>query len=357
MSPSSRRSLFGKQHSEGQDAISRDLSADDCIAIMSEEGAQKHGYDFFEYLHETLLMMDSPPDSPEWPSLKRSPSWGSAPVEDRWLLETNYRAAAAHHARVWNACMGLLTKMIDAVKEMELERCVKLNSILLVALPLERRMLLEMREVHETVVSEFLCIRHDRQHLSESIESMIEHHARLLRHRDSDHRSSILNRSRQLDLDLMMDTTEHLEPEATYGITHQAMVVERSVGLRSWKTTLAVVTVDRFMHLFDVSFIPDITVGSSTTEAFDQLLPNDDFHDGAPLAPREEKLLKHLNPVSSVDLRNCRISSVDKGSVEVTEVYAGLFREKVMRRFFLRGEPEDLDSWKRFLKGKAKVLV
>jgi hypothetical protein len=148
---------------------------------------------------------------------------------------------------------------------------------------------------------------------------------------------------------VLTDTAEPLEPEATYGITHHAIVVERAVGLRAWKTTLAVVTIDRYMHLFDVSFHPEITIDSSTSEAFDMLLPDEDFHNGMPIIPREEKLLKHLAPICSIDLRNCNISSKGAETIEVTESCAGLFGRKVARRFVLRGEPEDLASWKHFL--------
>lgn len=229
--------------------------------------------------------------------------------------------------------------MNEAVIDIEVERSMKLSSLLLVALPLERRMFLEAKEVHQSVVEELLGIRHDKQYLTESIESMFDHHARILRQRDSDHKSSILNRSRRLAPD-PTNITEPLESEETYGITHQAMVAERSVGLRSWKISLVVVTVDHFMHLFDLSSFPEITLGSSEAEAFDFLLPDDDFSDDVPIVPRTDKLLKYLEPVSSVDLRSCTISSLENGSgVEVTERQAGLFRDKVVRRFFLRGKP------------------
>lgn len=348
----SHRSLFGTMPSEEQLLVSRDICADDCISILNEDSSRMKGTEFFEHIRATLLTQNV--TSLELPSLSRSPSSASPSVEDRWLLESNYRAAALHREVVWNTCLSLLSRMNKAVKDIELERGMKLNSMLLVALPLERRMFLEAKDVHQSVVDELLRIRHDRQYLSDSIESMIDHHARILRHRDSDHKSSILNRSRQLSID-PTNTSEPLEAEKTYGITHQAMVAERSVGLRSWKTTLVVVTMDLYMHLFDVSFIPDITLGSSATEGFDFLLPNDDFSDYMPIVPRTEKLLKHLRPVSSVDLRNCTVSDVDKGSAEVIEKHVGLFRDKIVRRLTLRCKPHDLASWKHFLARARKV--
>lgn len=365
---SSLQSLSGRGRKDGlpttpssrrRKEISSDITSDQCMSIITmKEGAQKHGKEFFEYLSDALLSKDAPIESPGWPSLQPSPSYESPCIDDRWLLETNYRAAVTHQALVWDACLGLLNKMNDAAKDIELERCVKLNSMLLVALPLERRMLLEMREVHESVVQEFLVIRHDKQHLSDSIDGMIDRHARLLRRRDSDHKSFILNKSRQLAPDLT-NPSEGLEPEGTYGITHQAMVVERSVGLRSWKCTLAVVTIDRVLHLFDISFVPGIAVGSSATEAFDKLLPDDDFPEGVPLVPRKEKLLKYLSPITTVNLRNCCISSRGIESIEVTETYSyvGLFRDKATRRFFLRGESEDLARCRQFLKRIGCRLV
>jgi hypothetical protein len=354
LSPSSRRSVFGRQSSRGDLVLFRDLSADDCVAIMAQGGSQKHGLEFFDHLSESLLTKNAASQSPEWPSLSRSPSTSSlrhSNMDDRWLLESNYRAAATHQALVWNACLGLLTKMSSAVKEIELERCAKLSSSLLVAVPLERRVLLEMREIQEEVVQEFVQIRHDKEYLSESIDETIGHHAQLLLERDCDHKSHILNVSKSLPPDLS-HPTESLEAETTYGITHHAMVVERSVGLRSWKTTMVVATADRYMHLFDTSFIPEITVGSSPNEAFDKLLPNDDFYNRQ-IVPRKDKLLKNLNPVTVVNLRKCRILTIDENTVEVTEKYMGVFRDTATRKFFLRGDPKDLARWKHFLTRKS----
>jgi hypothetical protein len=354
LSPSSRRSVFGRQSSGCDLALSRDLSADDCVAILAQGGSQKHGLEFFEHLSESLLTKNAPSQSPEWPSLSRSRSTSSlrhANIDDRWLFESNYRAAATHQALVWNAYLGLLTKMSSAVKEIELERCAKLSSSLLVAVPLERRVLLEMREIQEEVVQEFVEIRHDSEFLSKSIDETIGHHAQLLLERDSDHKSSVLNVSKSLAPDLS-HPTESLEAETTYGITHHAMVVERFVGLRSWKTTMVVATADRYMHLFDTSFIPDITVGSSPNEAFDKLLPDDDFYNRH-IVPRKDKLLKNLSPVTVVNLRKCRILTIDETTVEVTEKYMGVFRDTATRKFFLRGETEDLARWKHFLTRKS----
>ena len=343
-------SSFRKVPSNGQ-LFSRGLNADDYASILSEEGLQKKGKAFFEHVRTTLLSKneDAPPDSIDMPSLSRGlSSSGLTLVKDRWLLESNYYCAVTQQEVVWNTCLSLVSKMNEAVKDIELERSMKLNSVLFAALPLERRMFLEAKDVHKSVVDGLLSIRHDRQYLSESIDILIDHYAGLLRHRDSDHKSSILNRSRRLTPDLT-SAIEPLESEKTYGITHKAMVAERSVGLMSWKTTLVVGTVDHCMHLFDVSFIPDITLESSATEAFDCLLPDDDFSVDTPITPHTEKLLKYLTPVSSVNLRNCTISSIDKRSVEVAEKQAGLFREKTIRRFMLRGNPRDLENWKHFL--------
>lgn len=353
MSPSSRRSVFSRQSSSGSFALSRKLNADDCMAIIAGDGSQSHGMEFFEYLSIALMSKNAPPPPPEWPTLGRNSSASSASssgVRDRWLLESNYHAAASHQALVWDSCLALLSKMSDAVKEIELERCAKLSSTLLVAVPLERRMLLEMRDLHEQVMHEFLGIRHDKGTLSESVDAMVEYHAQLLLQRDSDHRSSVLSQFQNLAPDLS-ERIESLEAEATYGVTHHAMVVERSVGLRSWKTTLVVATADRCMHLFDLSSIPELTVGCSPNEAFDELLPNDDFSETEHIVPRSDKLLQNLHPVTTVNLRKCRIMTVEKDMVEVTEKCSGVFRDSA-RKFYLRGEAVDLQCWKHFLTRK-----
>ena len=104
---------------------------------------------------------------------------------------------------------------------------------------------------------------------------------------------------------------------------------------------LAVAMVDHYMHFFDTSFIPAVTVGTSAAKAFQQFLPNDDFSLDALIVPWDEKLLKYMSPVNTVNLRHCNVSSGNEGIIEVMETYVGLFHEKATRRFILK----EASSW------------
>ena len=80
-------------------------------------------------------------------------------VKDVWVRESLYRAAAQHQAKVWHTCMGLLAKMSDAVKEIELERSVKLHAMLLDFLPRERRLFIGLPAVPKPVIEKLMSYR------------------------------------------------------------------------------------------------------------------------------------------------------------------------------------------------------
>lgn len=74
---------------------------------------------------------------------------------------------------------------------------------------------------------------------------------------------------------------------------HSQVLLRKSTNVfKPWKPVLAVLTVDNFLHLFDIpqsSATAGITLGSSTQEAMSALLPRPDSVNkasGLPVSPR-----------------------------------------------------------------------
>lgn len=216
-------------------------------------------------------------------------------VKDVWVRESLYRAAAQHQAKVWHTCMGLLAKMSDAVKEIELERSVKLHAMLLDFLPRERRLFIGLPAVPKPVMEKLMSYRENEHKMEENIDEALHKRSRIVLRIDNDQRSSFMNRSRckAPDLSGKMDKLPEGEAFET-AMNRYAGVVERRVAGKVYKTALATVTADYYMHLFDIDDESNITLGMSPEEAYEKLLPKHEFptSESSDLGPRTDKVLK-----------------------------------------------------------------
>jgi len=264
-------------------------------------------------------------------------------VKDVWVRESLYRAAAQHQAKVWHTCMGLLAKMSDAVKEIELERSVKLHAMLLDFLPRERRLFIGLPAVPKPVMDKLMAYREmDEEKMGENIDEALHKRSRIVLRIDNDQRSSFMNRSRCKAPDLTVKMDKPMEGEIfETEMNRYAGVIERRVAAKVWKTTLAIMTADYYLHLFDVADDSDITVGMSPEEAYTKLLPDHEFptSQSMNLGPRTDKVLKDLIPTETLNLLNSTVATVDD-HVEVTETVPGRIREKATRKFFLKVDDE-----------------
>ena len=338
---------------------------EDVLATLAEDAppTSRRGFGFFKKLSERgistysapLAAVTSPLASAKVP-LSSVMDWSSpvsssirklSTVKDVWVRESLYRAAVQHQAKVWQTCLGLLSKMNDAMKEIELERSVKLHAMLMDFLPGERRMFMGLPAVPQPVMEKLLALREDESKIEENIDEALHKRSRIVLRIDNDQRSSIMNRSRCVapDLSGAIDKPP-LDALFQTDMMRFWRVVERRVGLKVWKPALAVVTADYYLHLFDVSSHPDITVGSSPEDAFEKLLPHHEFPTSQ--ESRTDKLLKDLYPTESINLLNSSVLSAGD-QVEVTETFSGRWSDKATKKFFFKAY-EDSEVWEVVLK-------
>lgn len=270
-----------------------------------------------------------------------------AHVKDVWVRESLYRAAAMHQAKVWHTCMGLLAKMSDAVKEIELERSVKLHAMLLDFLPRERRLFIALPAVPKPTLEKLMTYRENEHKMEEHIDEALHKRSRIVLRIDNDQRSSFMNRSRCKAPDLSRQVDKPMEGEAfETEMNRYAAVIERRVAAKVWKTTLAIVTADYYLHLFDIADELDISPGMSPEEAYQMLLPDHAFPEsGHPnQGPRTDKILKHFTPTETINLMKCSVAA-GHDYVEVTETVAGRIRDKATRKIHLKVEHDEADIW------------
>jgi hypothetical protein len=269
-------------------------------------------------------------------------------VKDVWVRESLYRAAVQHQSKVWQTCLGLLSKMNDAMKEIEMERSVKLHAMLLDFLPRERRMFMGLPAVPAPVLEKLMALREGQSTTEEQIDEALHKRSRIVLriHNEKNQRSSIMNRSRCVAPDLSGTVDKPPLDEILSDMMRFWRVIERKVTAKVWKASLAVVTADYYLHLFDVSSHHDIAVGSSPEEAYSKLLPPHEFP--TTQEARTDKLLKDLIPTESINLLNCGV--ISKGDqVEVTETFSGRWSDKATRKFFFKAY-EESEVWENVLK-------
>jgi hypothetical protein len=269
-------------------------------------------------------------------------------VKDVWVRESLYRAAVQHQSKVWQTCLGLLSKMNEAMKEIEMERSVKLHAMLLDFLPRERRMFMGLPAVPAPVLKKLVALREGQSTTEEQIDEALHKRSRIVLRIDNEknQRSSIMNRSRCVAPDLSGTVDKPPLDEILSDMMRFWRVIERKVGVKVWKTTLGVVTADYFLHLFDVSSHRDVAVGSSPEEAYSKLLPPHEFP--TTQEARTDKLLKDLIPTESINLLNCSVISAGD-QVEVTETFSGRWSDKATRKFFFKAYQES-EVWENVLK-------
>lgn len=276
-------------------------------------------------------------------------------VKDVWVRESLYRAAAQHQAKVWHTCMGLLAKMSDAVKEIELERSVKLHAMLLDFLPRERRLFIGLPAVPKPVIEKLMSYRDNEDKMEENIDEALHKRSRIVLRIDNDQRSSFMNRSRckAPDLSGKMDKVPEGEAFETK-MNRYAGVVERRVANKVYKSALAIVTADYYLHLFDMNDDDqaNISIGMSPEEAYDRLLPKHEFPTLESSQPRTDKVLKDLTPAETVNLMNCAVSAMDD-HVEVVETVAGRIRDKATRKIVLKVNDE-ASVWENVLRRRPQ---
>jgi len=167
-------------------------------------------------------------------------------------------------------------------------------------------------------------LRTDPKETDDQLEEEIRKRMQGLLKIDNDQRSYIMNRGRA-----QAPNFEELHGMLTgeffdNGLLRAAEIVERWTGYREkWKTTLVVVTGDNYLHMFDVSNIPEVVIGSPAEPVFELLLPDYDFPslDSGVVEPRVNSLLKQLTPTETVYLAKCSSTGMadDARTVEIIE--------------------------------------
>jgi len=275
-------------------------------------------------------------------------------VRDGWLVEMMYRQAVNSQVQILQKCGGPLEKIWQSMQNIEVNRQVRLHEVLLEFMPRQRRLFLGLPPIAAPILKDLIETRLGPKELDEQVEETVQKHSEVLLKNTNAQRSSIMNRSRATAPNLEelhgMLTGEFFDN----GKLKAAKIVERRTGVRGyWKITLAVVTSDKYLHLFDLSNFPQAFLGGAPEPIFELLLPDYDLPslESDYIQRREDDLLKNLIPVDSVHLSKCSttVPDEDPRAMDIVESgLSGLIRST--RKFTLRTTGrEETKQWVEFM--------
>mgnify|MGYP005847141289 CR=1 FL=1 len=217
------------------------------------------------------------PDEMEYAGLK-------APVGDWWLWETLYYAAVTHEESTWEDNKEKMKGLQESLKYFEDKHEKMLREAVLAVMPEQRQMFAIggrafeaalQRTVNSSSVAneaeQSSLFDHDK--FAKEFEQGLQKRSNAYLQAKHHHRSAIMNRARtkynpgtQMAEGIAASTHHKLDEELpAFGspvlsqLVHRSQVLERWID-NEWSTTIAVLTVDRFLHLFDCSDLNTKTI-------------------------------------------------------------------------------------------------
>mmetsp|Transcript_20371 Transcript_20371/g.30882 ORF Transcript_20371/g.30882 Transcript_20371/m.30882 type:complete len:935 (+) Transcript_20371:81-2885(+) len=329
---SNRRKFFPNKKSSGRSLVSN--AGDESVGEDAEDdGATNNSISLF-----------ASPLSPLNAAIR-----GNVIVRDGWLAEMLYRQAVNSQITIMKKCGAALEKISQAMREIEVNRQVRLHQALLDFLPRQRRLYLGLTPITESCLNGLVKQRVEKKELEKQVEEAVKQHMQYLLREDNAQRSSIMNRSRARGPDLD-DLHGVLTGEFfDNGLLRAAGVLELKTSeffVQNWKTTLVVITTDAYLHMFDLTGFPEVFVGSPPECVFEMLLPDYDLPtlESDSIIPRTNQLLKYLTPETTIRLATCSVTKAayEPGSLEIK----GKTETNEVRKFKLRAPHSDeTDQW------------
>jgi len=213
----------------------------------------------------------------------------NADVGDWWMWETLYRAAVKHQETSWNANYERLQGLEESLRFFQEKHQNKLEKAVLAVMPEQRELFLQGAKAFETALTKTGSHENedgevDRESIGNEFEAGVQQRSSSLLKRKTFHKSAILNRSRSrynsaieqadtLSSPSQGDVNAKALPPFTSPVLSK-LVLETKVLERwdkaGWMTTIAVFTVDKFLHLFDCE---DLDTKTLPQTAFASMFP------------------------------------------------------------------------------------
>lgn len=258
-----------------------------------------------------------------------------------------YRVAATYQNLAWEKGNEELKKLLTKVKQEEIDRRMNLREFLVAFAQRQQRLFLSLPDISTKALEELAGKEMNRDEIGKLVHASIEERA--LKYKKSATGSDFV---KDTDDDF---TDFHLESPLTSDLLSKAKVVLRQGQGGDWTLSLAVMSSDSFLHMFDIDS-PKIKLTTSPEVAFTLLAP--------PLITTNIENIKSgksnfdrswsysLTPTVSMVLARCRVKQIDDNSFEMIESLSPTgaskfsLNKRVRRRIHIQTPTkEETDDW------------
>mmetsp|Transcript_32807 Transcript_32807/g.49456 ORF Transcript_32807/g.49456 Transcript_32807/m.49456 type:complete len:594 (-) Transcript_32807:291-2072(-) len=291
---------------------------------------------------------------------------------DVWLVEMHYRVAVAYQSFLWEKASAELSKLFGIMKETECQRRMDVREYLVAFIQRQERLYVSLPHLQEPVLKGLVARDMDQSTLEEAVQSSIQKRAeRLAREEAKAKKNSPPPKSLE-DAD-PSEGNFTLQSPMQSELMGNARIVERKGGMMSsWKLSLAIVTLDSFLHMFDLPSgkAGKISLGSAPEAAFQMLIPrveiptidavNQSNKKSVPVSNFIKGWCENLIPSESMVLPHCSISQPKYGrettSFEIQEEVSNtgaskMFGKTTTKKITLRTfNKKETQEWVNYLK-------
>eukprot|EP00536_Pseudo-nitzschia_multiseries_P006074 jgi/Psemu1/255087/estExt_Genewise1Plus.C_1250044 len=263
---------------------------------------------------------------------------------DPWVLEMQYRVAATYQNLAWDKGNEVLSNLYSRIKEEEINRRMNLREFLVAFAQRQQRLFLDLPGIQNKVLEDLTGKEMTRDEVEKAVQTII------------DERSSKFKKGAAAQ-DLVTGTEDdfadiHLESPLTSDLLSKAKVVLRKDEDGDWTLSLAVMSADAFLHMFDIES-PRVKLTTSPEVAFTVLAPTLIIpNDGSGKSSFGKGWSDPLTPTESLVLGKCRVKQMDDNSFELIQSVSAPVASKfaigrTTRRRILIQTPtkEETDDW------------
>eukprot|EP00978_Attheya_sp_CCMP212_P013250 scaffold33345_cov45-Attheya_sp.AAC.1 len=203
------------------------------------------------------------------------------PVElshDVWVVEMQYRISASYLKSCFDKFSVELSKLFSSMKDTESSRRFRLKDLVMTFLERQEKLWDNLQSSQSPVLNDLADKRMDRASIEHDVQNSIKLRAQSIQ-RDELVQTKRSPKEEQIGLGLKgVDPDEgnfELASPLFSDLLCKARVIDtKGTGMMSsWRTTLAVITVDSYLHLFEMPSSSQVTSGTAVEVAFQRLTP------------------------------------------------------------------------------------
>ena len=233
------------------------------------------------------------------------------------VTEMQYRVAVSYQNRAWDKGSMELVRLLETMKQEECRRRINLRELLVAFVQRQQRLFLSLPPIHNPILEELAELKLDRDEIEKEVQTAIRDRALGLRRT----KESSLEQVTEEEGDFSLES-----PLSSEQLRHAKVVERRTAGGKiGWKTSLATVTADSHMHLFDLP-TGRIQLGASSETAFNMLIPTVFVPSLENLKAGKSNFSKGWSdpicPSETILLGNCFLESRGDTSFDITETVA-----------------------------------